>query len=138
MRHTQLESIPLFAHLGDDERRAVARRAKLVRHEPGTVLVKGGDYSYELFAIESGTADVTREGELVAQLGPGDLFGEMGVVPHGGLKWGRRNATVMVTQSMTAVAITGHDLRELLEEIPSLGDAVRATVAERRASLPGA
>lgn len=131
MHHTQLQSIPLFERLTAEERIAVARRAQPVKHEPGTVLVKGGEFSYELFAIVSGKARVTRDGEELAELGAGDIFGEMGVLPHGGLKWGRRNATVMVTESMTAVAIAGHDFRVLLDEIPALGEAVLATAAAR-------
>lgn len=31
-------------------------------------------------AIEDGTAEVSREGERVAELGPGDIFGEGGMV----------------------------------------------------------
>ena len=45
----------------------------------GTTLTRWGDYSNEMVAIESGTADVIQGGSKVADLGPGDVFGEMGV-----------------------------------------------------------
>src|SRR6195952_1680973 len=122
MHHTKLESIPLFARLSVEERVVIAGRAREMRCAPGTELVTDGGYSYELFAIESGAAEVVHEGEQLAELGPGEIFGEMGVLPHGGLKWGRRIASVVVTEQMTVIVISGHDLRELLEEIPGLGE----------------
>jgi CRP/FNR family transcriptional regulator, cyclic AMP receptor protein len=133
MHHTTLESIPLFARLSEEDRIAVARNAREMHCAAGTELVTDGEFSYELFAIETGAAEVVHEGALLAELGPGEIFGEMGVLPHGGLKWGRRIASVVVTEQMTVIVISGHDLRELLEEIPTLGEAVLATVAERDA-----
>jgi CRP-like cAMP-binding protein len=133
MDHSMLESIPLFARLTTEERMTIARHAREMRCVAGTELVTDGEFSYELFAIESGAAEVVHEGELLAELGPGEIFGEMGVLPHGGLTWGRRIASVVVTEQMTVIVISGHDLRELLEEIPALGEAVLVTVAERDA-----
>ena len=56
----------------------------------GETLVREGDFSYELMAIEEGTATVKRGDQTIAELGPGDFFGEIGV-----LKNEMRDATVV-------------------------------------------
>ena len=61
----------------------------------GKELVREGDYSYDLLVIEEGTAKVDTSGDTVAELGPGDVVGEMGV-----LERAQRNATVIATSPM--------------------------------------
>jgi cAMP-dependent protein kinase regulator len=100
MDASHLKSIPLFSTLADDELRAIAPFAEEVDVEEGTVLVKEGQYSYEFIAIREGTAEVTRGGEHVASLGPGDFFGEMGL-----LEQALRNATVTATSPMKVVTL---------------------------------
>ena len=58
----------------------IAALAAEVSVPAGKELVREGDYSYDVLAIEEGTARVERDGEHVAELGPGDVFGEMGVL----------------------------------------------------------
>lgn len=73
-----------------------------------------------------------RGGEHVAELGAGDVFGELGVVldrARPGKR--RRRASVIVTAPTEAIVIDGSDFRRLIEEIPMLRDAVLATASER-------
>jgi CRP/FNR family transcriptional regulator, cyclic AMP receptor protein len=74
----RLKSIPLFADTSDEELGQIATFAQEISVEAGRVLVREGDFSYEFMAIEEGEAEVTRGGEHVADIGPGDFFGEMG------------------------------------------------------------
>jgi CRP-like cAMP-binding protein len=132
MKAPRLDSIPLFARLPEDSRAQLARSARRVRCVPGEEIVQERAFSFEFFAIEDGTADVVREGEHVAELGPGDFFGEMGVLPQGGLTWSRRNSAVVARSPLTLIAIPGHDFRQAVEDISELRDAILATVAARR------
>ena len=77
MDASRLKSIPLFEEVGDEELDQIAPFAQEVSVPEGQVLVREGDFSYELMAIEEGEAEVTRGGEHLADLGPGDFFGEM-------------------------------------------------------------
>ena len=95
--------------------------------EAGKVLVREGDFSYEFMAIEDGTAEVTRGGEHVADLGPGDFFGEMGL-----LEKTLRNATVSAKSAMRLVTLTGWDLRRVERTAPQAIERVRAVLEERR------
>jgi CRP-like cAMP-binding protein len=92
----------------------------------GKELVREGDYSYDVLAIEEGTARVDRHGEHIADLGSGDVFGEMGV-----LKREQRNATVVATSPMLLVTLTSWDIRRLQKTAPNAVDHLREVVAQR-------
>ncbi len=124
----RLKSIDVFAGLGDDALNTIATLASEVSVPAGKELVREGDYSYELLAIEEGTAKVERGGEHLADLGPGDIIGEMGV-----LEKAQRNATVTATSSMVLVTMDRWDVKRLGKQAPSVMDQLKALVEARRA-----
>jgi CRP/FNR family transcriptional regulator, cyclic AMP receptor protein len=123
----RLKSIPLFEEVGDQELAQIAPFAQEISVDEGKVLVREGDFSYEFMAIEEGTAEVTRGGEHVADLGPGDFFGEMGL-----LEKTLRNATVTAKTPMRLLTLTGWDLRRVERTAPQAIERVRAVLEERR------
>jgi CRP/FNR family transcriptional regulator, cyclic AMP receptor protein len=123
----RLRSLPLFADLSDDELSEVATFAQEISVEAGRPLVREGDFSYEFMAIEEGEAEVTRHGEHVADLGPRDFFGEMGL-----LEKTLRNATVTAKTPMQLVTLTGWDLRRIERSVPQAVARVRAVLEARR------
>jgi CRP/FNR family transcriptional regulator, cyclic AMP receptor protein len=123
----RLKTIPVFSDLDDEEIAHVAALAAEVSVPEGKELVREGDYSYDVLAIEEGTASVEREGEHIADLGPGDVVGEMGV-----LERSQRNATVTATSPMLLVTLTGWDIRRLRKSAPNAVDRLRDVVAARR------
>jgi CRP/FNR family transcriptional regulator, cyclic AMP receptor protein len=123
----RLRKIPVFADLSDEELGHIAALAAEVSVPDGKELVREGDYSYDVLAIEEGTACVERHGERIADLGPGDVVGEMGV-----LERSQRNATVRATSPMRLVTLTGWDVRRLRKSAPNAVDHLRDVVAERR------
>jgi CRP/FNR family cyclic AMP-dependent transcriptional regulator len=124
---SRLRSIPLFEEVGDEELSQIAPFANEVSVEEGKVLVREGDFSYELMAIEEGSAQVTCGGELVADLGPGDFFGEMGL-----LERTLRNATVTAKSPVRLITLTGWDLKRVERAAPEAIERVRAALEERR------
>ena len=127
MDPARLKKIPVFADLSDEETRYVAQLAAEVSVEAGKELVREGDYSYDVLAIEEGTARVERDRQTVAELGPGDVLGEMGV-----LERSQRNATVVATSPMLLVTLTGWDIRRLQRTAPHAVEHLRGVVAQRR------
>jgi CRP/FNR family cyclic AMP-dependent transcriptional regulator len=123
----RLKSIALFEEVGDEELAEIAPFATEVSVEEGRELVREGDFSYEFMAIEEGQAEVTRVGEHVADLGPGDFFGEMGL-----LERTLRNATVTAKTSMRLVTLTGWDLRRVERAAPEAMERIRTVLEERR------
>jgi CRP/FNR family transcriptional regulator, cyclic AMP receptor protein len=124
----RLKSIPIFEGVSDEELSQIAPFAQEVSVEAGRELVREGDFSYEFMAIQEGQAEVTRGGEHVADLGPGDFFGEMGL-----LERTLRNATVRSTTPMRLVALTGWDLRRIERTTPAAVERVRRVLESRRA-----
>jgi CRP/FNR family transcriptional regulator, cyclic AMP receptor protein len=122
----RLKKIPVFADLSVEELDHIAALAAEVSVPEGKELVREGDYSYDVLAIEEGTARVDRHGEHITDLGPGDVFGEMGV-----LKREQRNATVVATSPMLLVTLTSWDIRRLQKTAPNAVDHLREVVAQR-------
>jgi CRP-like cAMP-binding protein len=130
MDEKSLRSVPLFDSLSKGDRKAIAQHADEVDAPEGTELVRQGDFAYEFFVIEDGSADVVRDGERVAELGPGDFLGEMGIVGHS-----VRNATVVATSPIRAIVIDEQSFRSMRALNPSVADRITEAVEQRRATL---
>jgi CRP-like cAMP-binding protein len=131
-RTDELEGIPLFAGLSPEDRARVASLARRLQWNVGHLVVKEGEFAFDFYAIKAGSAEVKQREELLRVLGPGDFFGELGVVPETGSRAARRRtASVVITAPTEAIAIAGGDLRRLAEEIPSLRAALLSAAAER-------
>jgi CRP/FNR family cyclic AMP-dependent transcriptional regulator len=126
MDEARLREIPLFAGLGKKERREVAKLADEVEVEPGRHLVREGEFAYEFFAIEEGTAEVRRRDQLLAELGPGDFFGEMGLIGQV-----TRNASVVATAPTRVLVLTGSSFRHIERELPGVSKQIRKAIEER-------
>jgi cAMP-dependent protein kinase regulator len=121
-----LASIPLFSSLPEDALRKLAFWVSELSVSEGKHLVEEGDYAYDLFIIQDGTAEVTHDGEKVAELGPGDVFGEMGV-----LKDEQRNATVAAKTPMRLLTLSHWDVKRLRKTAPEVLDQLGHVIQER-------
>jgi CRP/FNR family transcriptional regulator, cyclic AMP receptor protein len=126
----RLKELDLFSALSRRERKTLAQYTDELDIPEGRELVREGDFAYEFFVIESGRAEVVRQGEHVADLGPGDFLGEMGIVGHA-----TRNASVIARSPMTVVVMTEQAFRGMEGSIPSVAERIRAAVEERSQAL---
>jgi CRP-like cAMP-binding protein len=132
MEESELRTIPLFESLSGDERRAIAPHADEIEVQEGTELVRQGEFAYEFFVIESGGAEVLRDGEHIADLGPGDFLGEMGIVAQA-----VRNATVVTTAPARVIVMTEQAMRSMTRTNPAVADRIKAVVEERCLAMLG-
>ena len=132
MDESRLNSIGLFESLSRDDRRLIAQHAEELEVDEGTHLVRQGEFAYEFFVIEDGGAEVVRDGERIAELGPGDFLGEMGIVSQA-----VRNATVRTTSSSTVIVMTSQDFRAMQRSNPTVASQIEAAVEERCRALAG-
>jgi CRP/FNR family transcriptional regulator, cyclic AMP receptor protein len=123
---SKLSAVDLFSGLSREELRRLSRATDEVVVPAGTVLIHEGTFAHEFLLIEAGSAQVRRAGDLLAELGPGDFAGEIGVMQDA-----RRNATVTATSELTAIVMTARDLRQLARELPSVGARLDAAIAAR-------
>jgi CRP-like cAMP-binding protein len=127
MDTTQLKRIPLFADASDEELRKVAIFAAAKEVGEGTEVISEGGFSRELLAIEDGTAEVTREGEHLADLGPGDVFGEAGMLDDD-----MRSATVTATSRMKLISLGHFEVKRLKKDAPGVYASIEQLVEERK------
>jgi CRP/FNR family cyclic AMP-dependent transcriptional regulator len=125
---TQLKRIPLFADASDEELKQVAAFAQSKEVAEGEVVVSEGGYSRELLAIEEGTAEVTRDGEHIADLGPGDVFGEAGMLDDE-----MRSATVTARSRMKLISLGHFEVQRLKKDAPEVYGRIEKLVEERSA-----
>jgi CRP/FNR family transcriptional regulator, cyclic AMP receptor protein len=126
MDTNRLTAIPIFSELSAQEANRLATFATETSAAEGQILMKEGDYSVELIAIEEGTADVLQHGDKVASLGPGDLIGEMGLLEHR-----PRNADVIASSPMRLIKLTHWEIRRMSDDTV---DRIKALVEARRES----
>jgi CRP-like cAMP-binding protein len=121
-----LALVPLFAACSKKDLQQVAKRAEDVKVEQGKVLVSEGSAGAEFFVILEGTAAVSRHGQEVAQLGPGDFFGDLALLDRA-----PRNATITATSSMEVLVLGQREFAALIDEVPGFAHKLLAGLARR-------
>jgi CRP/FNR family transcriptional regulator, cyclic AMP receptor protein len=111
MDPNRLTAIPIFSDLSPEEAKRLATFVAETSIAEGQILMKEGDYSVELIAIQEGTADVIQNGQKIASLKEGDLIGEMGL-----LERRPRNADVIATSPMRVLKLTHWEIRRMPEQ----------------------
>ena len=122
----QLKRIPLFSGASEEELKQVAAFAQSKEVPEGEVVVSEGGFSRELLAIEDGTAEVTRDGEHIADLVPGDVFGEAGMLDDS-----MRSATVTATSRMRLISLGHFEVQRLKKDAPGVYSSIEELVQER-------
>jgi CRP/FNR family transcriptional regulator, cyclic AMP receptor protein len=124
-----LKRTPLFAGCSKNELRELAKTADELDLREGTVLTREGRPGREFFVLIEGTAQVTKKGKTIAELGPGDWLGEIALITDS-----PRTATVTATSPVDVLVITDRRFRSVVETMPSIALKVLARVGERLAS----
>jgi CRP/FNR family transcriptional regulator, cyclic AMP receptor protein len=122
----RLAAISLFSTLPEQELAVVAGLAGEREVDQGEVLVAQGEFGHCLFAIESGTADLTRNGETLGTLGPGEIIGEIAL-----LAAGRRSATIVAATPMRLISFFKRDVWALEDEAPEAARRLRELIGTR-------
>ncbi len=119
-----LRSVPMFATLTPEFIETLRDRVELIRYNKGDVIVRQGDIADAFYLVRIGFVKVTEQhsdGELVlAYLGRGGYFGEMGLLGEG-----RRTATCSALDHVEVVRFHADDFHRMMTEFPE----VRAQLA---------
>ena len=123
---SQLKAVPLFADVPDESLAKIAPFTKVDEFAPGNEVVKEGGFSNDFYVITEGKAKVEREGEHLADLGPGDVFGEQGL-----LEKQQRSATVRATDTLRVIKIEHWELSRMRKSMPEVVEQLQRQVEER-------
>jgi CRP/FNR family cyclic AMP-dependent transcriptional regulator len=98
----------------------------------GRRVVVQGEYPMQFFVIESGIAHVSRDDHSLAELGPGDFFGEIAL-----LLGGMRTASVVAATEMRLRVVHRREFARLLRAVPALAECVHDAIERRLAFQAG-
>lgn len=126
MDASALKSTPLFADVPDEALTKVATFATLESVAEGKTIIREGGFSNDFYVIDDGTVKVEREGEHLADLGRGDVFGEQGL-----LERQARSATVIATSPVRLIKIEHWELSRMRQSMPEVVEQLRHKVEER-------
>ena len=122
----RLESVPLFARCTKGDLKIVARHVENIEVDAGRVLCREGAEGDALFVMLRGSASVERDGRQVADLQPGDYFGELALLDPG-----PRAATVTTTTDAELAMLGVRMFRVLLRDLPTISAKLLADLASR-------
>ena len=122
----RLANVPLFNACSKQDLRLIAKLADSDTCRAGEVLVREGRRGNELYVIVDGEAEVSREGETITTLAPGDYFGELAV-----LRPAPRTATVTATTDMEVLIVTSREVAILVADIPLFARKLLSGMAGR-------
>jgi CRP/FNR family cyclic AMP-dependent transcriptional regulator len=117
----QLSGYATFAKCDRDDVAALVEAGAHFTLPAGWPLVQEGIPADSCYVLTDGTALVFHQREQIAELGPGDLVGEMALL--GG---GQRRATVTSSSRVAGLRIDNEALRPVLDKHPKLADAFKA------------
>lgn len=122
-----MQAYPMFARLDHAEREELLSLFKPRFAPPGERIIRAGDDADSAFFISAGAVEVAVAGDRI-RLGPGEMFGEMGL-----LSGERRSADVTAVDYCELLAITERDFRRFAERCPELRDVIGEVAAQREA-----
>ena len=121
-----LRRIPLFAACTRRELIEVALVADEREAGADEVLMEQGQPGREFFVLIDGTVVVRRHGRKLANLGPGDWFGEIAL-----LTFKPRSATVTAISPCRLLVIQDRSFRRVVEATPRIALRVLGSVSQR-------
>ena len=128
-----IEASALFRNLQPDETTTILARLQPATFESGTCILESGVWHGLLYIIASGTVSVflqedTGNGARIAQLGPGECFGEMSLITGE-----PPSATVRADEDITVWALPEADFLTLIRTCPTLLQNINAILSRRLA-----
>lgn len=116
----------LFAGVDEEGLARIADRIRELDVPADRVIARQGEIGTGFFVIASGMVHVIRDGVVLAELGPGDFFGELSV-----LDGKPRNAQVVSTEPTVCLALATWDFEAVVGEQPSVALAILRELAGR-------
>jgi len=123
---SQLKRFSLFEGVEDEKLAKIAPFTQLVEFPEGKVIIQEGGFANDFYAIDEGSVEVTKGGEKVASLGPGDVFGEQGL-----LEKQERSASVVAASTVRVLKIEHWELSRMKKAMPEVVDDLVKTVESR-------
>lgn len=139
-----LSGFPLLSELTDENRTALEGYLETKELDAGSVLFHSGEEADALYFALEGAVTIRTDGQIVSELGPGEVFGALSLVSIG-----KRECEALCATPTRVMALTRERYLRLREDVPGLAlrlqeavlrsfaALVRGVVGESRAAPPG-
>ena len=121
-----LGRVPLFAHVKPKDLKQLGKRMSERSFGEGETITTEGQSGVGFFVIEDGDATVSRDGEIIRNLGPGDYFGEIALIDSG-----PRSATIVASTDLRCRGMTAWEFKPFIEEHPDVAWGLLETLVAR-------
>jgi CRP/FNR family cyclic AMP-dependent transcriptional regulator len=115
-----------FEHFTPQEVARISGAGRRVKLPAGWSPIWKDTPADKAYIILTGTVSVRRDGQEIAQIGPGDIVGEAAIVNHS-----LRTASIVALTPLEMIHFTDEAVRRLCDEMPSFHKALEAVALER-------
>ncbi len=129
MRARALAQMALFEGCPHEQLHTVAQRLGPLRAAPGRVLMRQGERALSFVLIGSGRAEVSHDGEILDDLGPGAIVGEIAL-----LRDKPRTATVTAVETVAGY-IGDEKAFAAVADLPGVSERLLRTARQRLAAF---
>ena len=126
----QLAAVPLFSQVSRKDLSRIGRAVVERQYKKGETIVKEGEQAVAFFIVASGRVEVIQstgsKTQRLAELGPGDCFGEMAL-----LDGGPRSATARALEDTQCLVLSRWDFVAELRTSPHIAVAMLPIISKR-------
>lgn len=121
-----LREVPLFSGCTKKELEKIAKASDEITMTAGTLIIDQGQTGREAFVVIDGEVVVKRNNRKIAELGPGQVVGELSLLDHG-----PRTATAVCETDCTLLVIDQRRFLAVIDDIPTISHKLMRTLAAR-------
>jgi CRP-like cAMP-binding protein len=125
-RSAALQGVHLLKSLTDAEREEVAERVLVAPFHRGEIILRQGSEAHSLYIIVEGDVELT----VVATIGSGEAFGEMGLMTGE-----PRTATATALTEVVCYRLDKQGFQNILQRRPEIAESLARLLTERKAAL---
>jgi serine/threonine protein phosphatase PrpC len=115
LKREMLAAMPLFSRLNERELLRVMQVADVYEYEPGEIVVHEGEHGERMFVTLQGKLSVSTNNQTMAEIGPGEHFGEMALI-----RSRPRSATVRAVVRSEVITLKRGDFFEIIRTEPHI------------------
>jgi len=128
-----LKGVGIFSECAGEQLGELAVVADEVDRAPGAEIIREGDVDNSLFVLVDGRVQVSKSGQPIAELGAGEVFGELALLDPA-----PRNASVTALTDTTILRIDAEPFGDILDENPEISRAILRVLTRRLRAAGGA
>lgn len=122
----ELAAVPLLSTCTRAELRSLASLSTVIDVPVGATLCREGEAGREVFIVLDGATEIIVGGEIIAEVGAGEILGEVAVFNNG-----PRTADAVVTEAARVLVMSRREFDTLVSKSPKFARLFTSAMARR-------